>query len=97
MHLQGKYAEARSLFDRALAINEAALVVDHQATIRTRASLGDLFKKHGFFNKALPLLEEVVSTWERVYGPDHPWVADALSTQADLLSTQVRTSQYFGK
>lgn len=90
MHLQGKHAEARSLLDRALGINEAALGVDHQTTTRACASLGDLNKRHGFLDKASPLLEKVLTTTKRVYGPDHPWVADALIARAGLLRTQVR-------
>lgn len=88
--LQGKYAEAQPLFERALALNEDSLGVDHESTIATGAQMGDLYKKQGFFSKAFPLLKEVVHTHERVHGPDHPLVADALINWASLLSMQVR-------
>ncbi|CAN0452191.1 unnamed protein product, partial [Ectocarpus sp. 8 AP-2014] len=83
--LQGKYAEAQPLFERALAISEGALGVDHPHTIASRAWMADLYQKQGFLDKASPLLEEVVSARERVQGRDHPNVASALNNRAGLL------------
>lgn len=88
--LQGKYSEAQPLLERALAINEVARGMDSPVTIVARGSMGTLYKKQGFFDKAFPLFEEIFNTREGLYGPDHPWVANALIYRADLLSTQVR-------
>lgn len=57
IHLQGKYAEAQPLVERAMAIYEVALGMDHKETIQSRGLMGDLYKKQGFFDKASPLLE----------------------------------------
>lgn len=90
---QEKYSEVQPLRERALAINEAALGADHHSTIESRGALGNLYKKQGLFDKARLLLEEVVNTLERVHGPDHPRVADALMKQVDLTRIQVRATQ----
>ncbi|CAM9754953.1 unnamed protein product, partial [Pylaiella littoralis] len=86
--IQGKYAEAQRLFERALAINEVALGVDHPSTITSRAWMADLYQKQGLLDKASPLLEEIVSARERVEGHDHPNVASALNNRAGLLESQ---------
>ncbi|CAN0458451.1 unnamed protein product, partial [Scytosiphon promiscuus] len=88
-------AEAQLLFERALAINEVALGVDHPSTITSRAWMADLYTKQGFLDKASPLLEEIVSARERVLGHDHPDVASALNNRALLLKAQVRAVRNF--
>ncbi|CAM9785742.1 unnamed protein product, partial [Ectocarpus sp. 12 AP-2014] len=45
LFLQGKYTEAQPLFERALAISEGALGVDHPNTIKSRAWMADLYTK----------------------------------------------------
>lgn len=93
--LQGKYAEAQPLFERALAIEEAALGVDHTRTITSRAWMADLYQEQGFFDKSSLLMEEVVRAREHVLGCDHPEVAIALHNRAGLLKTQVRAVRIF--
>lgn len=48
-----------------------------------------LYEKQGLPDKASPLLEEIVSSRERVQGRDHPDVAAALNNQAQFLESQV--------
>lgn len=91
--MQGKYAEAQPLLQRALAIHEDALGSDHENTITALELLGDLYKNQGLFDKASPLWEKVVSTVERVHGPGHPRLATALSGQANLLLAQVAANE----
>lgn len=74
-------------------MNEDALGVDHPRTITCRACVADVCQKQGFFDKASPLLEEVVSARERVLGRDHPHVATALNNRALLLRAQVCTER----
>ncbi|CAM9623612.1 unnamed protein product [Ectocarpus fasciculatus] len=91
--LQGKYTEAQPLVERALAIKEGALGVDHPSTITSRSWIADLYMKQGLLDKASPLLEEVVCSFERALGPDHPRFAGALNNWALLLSTQGRYTE----
>ncbi|CBJ31695.1 NB-ARC and TPR repeat-containing protein-likely pseudogene [Ectocarpus siliculosus] len=86
--LQGKFTEAHRLFERALAIREGALGVDHPDTIMSRACVADLYTKQGLLDKAAPLLKEAVCSFERALGPDHPSVAAALNDRACLLQSQ---------
>lgn len=83
------------MFERALAIKERALGVDHPSTITSRAWMADSYMKQGFLDKAPLLLEEGVSARERVQGPDHPNVASALNNLAVLLKSQVRAKRCF--
>ena len=87
--LQGKYNEAQPFFERSLTIKEAALGVNHPSTIAARGSVADLWEKRGFFDKAFPLMEEVVSALERVRGQGHPDVGTALNNLAGNLVEQV--------
>ncbi|CAN0398731.1 unnamed protein product, partial [Scytosiphon promiscuus] len=91
---QGKYADARALLERALAIDEVALDVDHSRTITSRSWLADVYQKLGLYDKAFPLMEEVLASSERVAGRSHPLTAGALSSLAGLLVGQVRTNQF---
>lgn len=88
--LQGRYAEAQPLLERALAIKEVALGANQIRTVWARVLLGDLYKKQGSFEQASPLLEEAVNALERLDGHDHDVIASALSKRADLLKAQVR-------
>ncbi|CAN0442905.1 unnamed protein product, partial [Ectocarpus sp. 12 AP-2014] len=44
---QGKYAKAHALLERALAIREGALGVDHPDTITSLGALADLYARQG--------------------------------------------------
>lgn len=81
--------------ERALAISEGALRVDHPDLITSRASMAGLYTDQGFLDKASPLLEKVVESFERVHGDDHPAVASALNNRAGLLKKQVRVVRNF--
>lgn len=93
--IQGKYAEAQPLFERALVINERTLGLDHPNTITSRAWMASLYVKQGFLDKAFPLMNEVLVARERVLGCHHPDVASTLNDQASLLEEQVRTIRIF--
>ncbi|CAB1102081.1 unnamed protein product [Ectocarpus sp. CCAP 1310/34] len=91
--LQGKYVKAHALLERALAIREGALGVDHPDTITSLGALADLYARQGLLEKATPMLEEVVSARERAQGRDHPDVASALSMWAVVLSDQGKNAE----
>lgn len=93
MCLQGKYAEAQPLFERALVIREGVRGEDHPNAITSRAWMADLYTKQGLLDKAYPLLEEVSCSLERALGPYHPNLAAALNNLASLLKRQVRAKR----
>ena len=52
---QGKYAEAESLYQRALVINEKALGPEHPHTVNNLNDLAVLYKYQGKYAEAEPL------------------------------------------
>lgn len=86
---QSRYEEAGPLYERALAINRETWGNEHPRTLTSRAHLAELYAKNGNRRKATQLWYEVISARERVLGPDHPEVASALNSWANLLYTQV--------
>jgi tetratricopeptide (TPR) repeat protein/class 3 adenylate cyclase len=85
LHTIGDYAAARQLFERALAINEQALGVDHPTTAHTLNSLADLLRAMGNPDAAMPLAKRALAINEQVHGPDHPATAQSLNNLAGLL------------
>ncbi|CAM9237425.1 unnamed protein product, partial [Ectocarpus sp. 12 AP-2014] len=58
MYLQGKYAEAQPSCERALAIREGALGVNHPDTITSRVCVAYVYARQGLLDKASPSLEK---------------------------------------
>lgn len=77
------------MLERGLAINDVVLGVDHEITIKSRGLISELYAQQGFFDKAYPLLEDIVNTRERVHGADHRSVAEALIALAGVFVEQV--------
>jgi len=88
---QGKWAEAQPLFERALEIRERTLGGDDLFSISSLGWAADTYVKLGMLGKAFPLLEKCVSSCERVQGHDHPEVAKALTSLAEVLMLQARS------
>jgi len=83
---QGKYAEAESLYKRAIAAYEKTRGPEHPDLARALVFLGCLYRDEKQFDitKADPLLERALAIREKALGPDHPSTASALS-QLSLL------------
>jgi CHAT domain-containing protein/tetratricopeptide (TPR) repeat protein len=83
----GKYTEARTLFERSLAIREAQLGPDHPSTADSLNNLANPLRSMGLFTEARPLLERSLAIYEAQLGPDHPSTATSLSNLANLLQS----------
>ena len=94
----GDYAEARELFERALAINETALGKDHPRLAENLTNIGILHRRTSDLEAAQAALERALRIHERAFGPDHPKVAYSLSHLIDVLldTAGVATGTYFG-
>ncbi|TAK14074.1 MAG: toll/interleukin-1 receptor domain-containing protein [Anaerolineae bacterium] len=79
------YAAARPLYERSLAIREAALGPDHPHTATGLNNLAILLQDLGDLPAARPLLERALVIWETALGPDHPDTATGLNNLATLL------------
>ena len=82
------YAEARPLFERSLAIREAALGPEHLDTTSGLNRLGFLLQAQGDLAGARPLFERSLAIRERRLGPEHPSTALGLQALASLLQDQ---------
>jgi tetratricopeptide (TPR) repeat protein len=82
---QGALAEARPLYERALAIHEKQLGPEHAQTATSLNNLAAVLQDQGALAEARPLLERALAIREKQLGPEHPRTANGLSTLAGLL------------
>jgi tetratricopeptide (TPR) repeat protein len=84
-HGRAAYSEARSLFERALAICERVLRPEHPQTARSLSDLAGLLQDQGDLARARPLFERALAIYEKMVGPEHPHTAQCLNNLARLL------------
>jgi tetratricopeptide (TPR) repeat protein len=85
---QGRFGEARPLFERALAIAEEVLGPDDPGTASCLNNLALLLQAQGDLVTARPLFERALVIHERELGPLHPYTAACLGNLAELLEAQ---------
>jgi tetratricopeptide (TPR) repeat protein len=83
-----RYAEARQLSERALAIKEKVLGPEHPDTARSLNNLADVLQARGDLAAARPLHERALAIKEKVLGPEHPDTATSLNNLAHVLQAQ---------
>jgi len=74
-HVEGRFAEASSSYEEAVALLRGSVGPEHLAYARALAALGDLRVVQGGPEQALPLLEEAMAVAERKLGAEHPSMA----------------------
>jgi tetratricopeptide (TPR) repeat protein len=84
----GTYAQARPLYERALAIREAAFGPEHPDTATSIEGLALLCQAQGDFAQAQRLFERSLAIREKVLGPGHSSTAQSLNNLALLLHDQ---------
>ena len=82
------YAEARPLYERALAMREKVLGAEHPVTASSLGNLANLLHDQGDLAGARPLHERALAIWEKVLGAEHPDTALSLNNLAVLLQDQ---------
>ena len=87
-HEMGRYPEARSFYEKALAIREKSLGPGHPDVGLSLNNLAGLYHDEGQYAKAEPLLQRSLKILEKSLGPDHPDVAVCLNNLATLYYTQ---------
>ena len=85
---QGLYGRAEPLFQRALAIQEAALGKNHPDVATSLNNLADLYMEQGLYGRAEPLYQRALAIREAALGKNHPDVADSLHNLAILYVDQ---------
>ncbi len=86
LQVLGQPAAARPLFERALAITEAAYDPDHPTVATQLNNLGLALSDLGQPAAARPLFERALAITEAAYDPDHPEVATQLNNLGLALS-----------
>jgi tetratricopeptide (TPR) repeat protein len=84
LRLAGAYPEARDVHERALAIRERELGVDHLDVGASLEQLAIVHEIMGAYGEALRLYERTLEIRSEGLGPDHPEVANTLSNLADV-------------
>lgn len=86
-HGRGIYTAARPLYERALAIRERTLGLDHPETAANLAGLAVLHQDQGDLVGARPLYERALKIREQALGEEHQDTATSLADLALLLES----------
>ncbi|MFL5355066.1 tetratricopeptide repeat protein [Archangium sp.] len=73
----GKYEEARSLYERALALRQKALGPEHAVVANSLNSLGTVLAAMGKYAEARDSYERALVIRRKALGPDNPLVANS--------------------
>ena len=85
MRLLGEHAEARTLAERALEIDEAAYGPNNAYVSFDLVALASIHGDLGAHATALPLVSRALEIRETIYTPDHLYIGYALMHKAQLL------------
>jgi tetratricopeptide (TPR) repeat protein len=81
MRLQGRTAEARPFYQKALAIRLVSLGGEHAMTAKCYTGLADIERRDGHYAAAQTLIEKALTIQEKAVGAMHPSVADSLDVE----------------
>jgi tetratricopeptide (TPR) repeat protein len=84
-HALAAYAQAKPLYERALAIYEKVLGPEHPHTAMSLNNLAILLQAQGDVAAARPLFERALAINEKGLGPEHPQTATSLSNLGRML------------
>ena len=84
----GAFAQARPLYERALALREKRLGADHLDTAETLNNFALSLRKAGDHEAARALLERALAINEKAFGPEHAATATSVNNLALLLRDQ---------
>jgi tetratricopeptide (TPR) repeat protein len=87
---EARYAEAESLYKRALVIAERALGENSPSIATILSNLADVYEAQHRYAQAEPLHKRAVAIREKALGPNHPDVAMSISELAAMYWRQGR-------
>jgi tetratricopeptide (TPR) repeat protein len=93
LRAQGKYAEARPLFEKALEIRRRLLTDDHPDTAQSYNNLAGNLRDRGKYAQAQPLFEKALGIYRRLLTDDHPDTAESYNNLACVLDDQGKYAQ----
>ena len=89
-YAQGRYEEARPLYERALAVEQKKLGAAHPSLATTLSNLAELHRAEGQLDEAIKLHRRALDVREKALGPNHPETAQSLNNLAVRLLRQGR-------
>lgn len=93
LQVHGRLADAKPLFERALALDEATRGPDHPEVATRLNNLGVAVAAAGQAADAAPLLQRALEISTSALGDDHPTIATRLSNLGLILSAQKRSTE----
>ena len=93
LSVQGKYAQAQPLFEKALEIHRRLLTDDHPATAGTYSNVAYNLGAQGKHSQAQPLHEKALEIYRRLLTDDHPDTAASYDNLALNLNAQGKYTQ----
>jgi CHAT domain-containing protein/tetratricopeptide (TPR) repeat protein len=93
LYQQGKYNEAISLAEKALAIRKKVLEENHLDVATSLNNLAQLYDSQGRYSEAEPLYKEALAIRKKQLGDNHPDTAQSLNNLAILYKKQGRYSE----
>jgi tetratricopeptide (TPR) repeat protein len=88
----GDYSRAEPMFRRALATLETVRTANFYVATAYE-SLGMMYFRQGDYAQAEPCCHRALEGMEKLYGPDHPQVAEALRVYAAVLRKERRGAE----
>ncbi len=88
LYIQGKYALAQPLFEKALEIDRRLLSDDHRHTAIVYNNLASNLKAQGKYAQAQPLFEKALEITRRILTDDHSDTATNYNNLANNLNAQ---------
>jgi tetratricopeptide (TPR) repeat protein len=85
---QGNYAQAETLYNRALAIYEQTLSPDDPRVSMCLNNLGMLYYVQGQYARAEPFHNRALAIREKAFGSNNPYVAQSLNNLAILYHSE---------
>ncbi|KAE8846566.1 hypothetical protein HRS9139_01133 [Pyrenophora teres f. teres] len=84
LHSDGRYEEAKELFEQVMETRKTKLGLDHPSTLTSMANLASTYRNQGRWDDAEKLEVQVLETRKTKLGLDHP---STLTIMANLAST----------
>jgi len=93
LYAQGKYAQAKPLFEKALEIRRRLLTDEHPDTADSFSYLAGSLAHQGKYTQAQPLYEKALEIYRRLLTDEHPFTAQSYNNVAMNLNAQGKYAQ----
>lgn len=88
LYKQKKYTQAKALYQKVLAAQQAKFGMEHEEVALTVHNLSALYDDEGKWDEAIPLCLQAQSIWERTIGIRDPLFARSLDRLAGIYVRQ---------